>query len=410
MSSTQIRGTTQIKNGTVTVNKLLMDASLAMATNKITGLGNGTEPQDAVTKAQLDASRAGIDVKESVRVATVANITLSGTQTIDGISLVVGNRVLVKDQTTQNQNGIYVVASGSWSRAEDADTSEEVTSGMFCFVEEGTVNDNTGWVLSTSNPIVLGTTALTFIQFSKAGDITAGNGLVKTGSSIAMRTPGTLTGSSTNKADATDHTHEIDSTISRTSDVNTHINSKTAHGLASAAAANDFLVGSGVGQWVKKTLAEIKTILGLGSAAYTNTNAYEAAGSIATHADIESGVHGLVTPTGDDQFMVSSGAGTWTNMSLSNVKQLLGVDDLESIHRAYKEVPTGAINGSNASFDLTYAPIPGSEHVYLNGILQEGDGEDYTLNELPPLDIIVFETGSIPQTGDRLVVTYDYTS
>jgi len=106
------------------------------------------------------------DVRESVRVATTANITLSGTQTIDGISVVAGDRVLVKNQTTGSQNGIYVAASSSWTRATDADTSAEITPGLLVFVTAGTANSSTGWILTTPSPITLGTTTLTFQQFA----------------------------------------------------------------------------------------------------------------------------------------------------------------------------------------------------------------------------------------------------
>jgi len=141
----------------------------SMGGNKITNLGTPTADTDAATKAYVDAARAGLDVKASCRVATTANITLSGTQTIDGVSVVAGDRVLVKNQTTGSQNGIYAVAAGSWARATDADADAEVHAGMFTFVTEGTTQADTGWVLSTNDPITVGTTALTFAQFSGGG-------------------------------------------------------------------------------------------------------------------------------------------------------------------------------------------------------------------------------------------------
>lgn len=135
----------------------------------LTGLAEPVNAQDAATKAYVDAARAGLDVKASVRAATTANITLSGTQTIDGVALSAGNRVLVKNQTAASANGIYTVAAGAWSRATDADANDEVTSGMFTFVEEGTTLGGTGWVLTTVNPITLGSTSLAFTQFSGSG-------------------------------------------------------------------------------------------------------------------------------------------------------------------------------------------------------------------------------------------------
>lgn len=159
-----------------------------MNAHKITNLAEPTADSDAATKYYVDAARSGLDVKQSVKAATTANITLSGTQVVDGISLAVGDRVLVKDQTTGSQNGIYVVASGAWSRSTDADNtpSGEVTSGMFVFVEQGTVNSDCGFVLTTNDPITLGTTALEFTLFSTSGTLIAGNGLSKNGYTLEV--------------------------------------------------------------------------------------------------------------------------------------------------------------------------------------------------------------------------------
>jgi hypothetical protein len=159
-------------------------ASVSLNNQIITSLADPVNPSDAANKAYVDASRSGLDAKESVRAATVGSITLSGTQTVDDVALIAGDRVLVKNQGTASQNGIYVVAAGAWSRADDANSDEEVNSGMFTFVEEGTENDNTGWVLSTANPITLNTTALSFVKFSSQGEILAGNGLTKTGNTL----------------------------------------------------------------------------------------------------------------------------------------------------------------------------------------------------------------------------------
>ena len=159
-------------------------ASVSLNSQKITNLATPTADTDAATKAYVDAARSGLDVKGSVRAATTANITLSGAQTIDGVSVIAGDRVLVKDQSTASTNGIYVAAASTWSRATDADVDAEVHAGMFTFVEEGTANADSGWVLTTNNPIVVGSTALAFAQFSGAGQITAGAGLTKTGNTI----------------------------------------------------------------------------------------------------------------------------------------------------------------------------------------------------------------------------------
>ncbi len=104
----------------------------------------------------------GGDYKASVRVATTASITLSGEQTIDGVAIVAGDRVLVKDQAAGAENGIYVTAAGAWSRDEDANSAGDLTSGVLVPVESGTANADTIWMLVTDGAITIGTTALTW--------------------------------------------------------------------------------------------------------------------------------------------------------------------------------------------------------------------------------------------------------
>lgn len=161
-------------------------SSVSLNGQKVTNLADPTAASDAATKAYVDAQSQGLDIKPSVRVATTANITLSGTQTIDSIAVAVGDRVLAKNQTNPSENGIHIVATGAWTRASDADTSSKVTPGMFTFVEQGTTNADTGWVLITDAPITLGTTGLSFSQFSSAGTIFDGAGLLKVGSTISV--------------------------------------------------------------------------------------------------------------------------------------------------------------------------------------------------------------------------------
>ena len=164
-----------------------MSGAIAMSNTKITGLATPTADQDASTKAYVDSVAQGLDVKGSCRASTVSNITLSGAQTIDGVVIIAGDRVLVKDQSTAADNGIYLCASGTWTRTTDADTWIKLT-GAFTFIEDGTANDNTGWVCTIPPGGTLGTTAVTFEQFSGAGQITAGLGLSKTGNTIDVGT------------------------------------------------------------------------------------------------------------------------------------------------------------------------------------------------------------------------------
>jgi len=164
----------------------------------------GFSSQSLVPKSYVDSVANGLDVKSSVRVATTANLAgtynngagtitagSNGAITVDGVSLTTSDRLLVKDQTTQAQNGFYkvtTVGSGSaafvLTRTPDADAASELTSGAFTFTEEGTANADNGYVLSTNGAITLGTTAITFEQFSGAGQISAGAALSKTGNTI----------------------------------------------------------------------------------------------------------------------------------------------------------------------------------------------------------------------------------
>ncbi|WP_337043870.1 hypothetical protein [Emticicia sp. 17c] len=157
---------------------------LDMGTRKITNLAAPVSANDAARLIDIQNTQAGLSGKESVRVATTVSITLSGTQTIDGVSVVAGDRVLVKNQTTASDNGIYVCASGGWSRAADADTAGELKAGSYVFVTEGSTNADSGWVLSTDGAITIGSTAINWTQFSGGGQIVAGAGLTKSGNQL----------------------------------------------------------------------------------------------------------------------------------------------------------------------------------------------------------------------------------
>ena len=142
---------------------------------------------DAASKGYVDANSEGLDVKASVRAASTANVTIAGPgAAIDGVTLASGDRVLLKDQTAGATNGIYIWngAAAAMTRAGDMDATSEITGGAFTFVEEGTVNADSGWVISTDGAITLGTTAHAWTQFSGAGMITAGDGLVKSGNTL----------------------------------------------------------------------------------------------------------------------------------------------------------------------------------------------------------------------------------
>lgn len=165
-------------------------------TGKITAGANGTSGLDVVTYQQLQDTVAGLSPKDSVRVATTANGTLATAfqngATVDGITLATGDRILIKNQTSQDENGIYTVnASGAPTRATDGDTWDELVSA-FCFVEEGSTNADTGWVCTINSGGTLGVDNIAFTQFTSSGSgISSLNGLSATSQTFATGTSGT---------------------------------------------------------------------------------------------------------------------------------------------------------------------------------------------------------------------------
>jgi len=182
--------------GSISFSKLSDSANIARLDQAETVAATYTFtaiPQTSVTpsatghlcnKAYVDSVAAGLDLKESCLVKTTANITLSGTQTIDGVSVAAGKRVLVLAQNTASENGIYVCSASSWARASDMAAGTDA-SGAFTFIEQGSTGADSGFVCtSDSGAAVVGTNNLSFTQFSGAGQITAGDGLSKTGDTL----------------------------------------------------------------------------------------------------------------------------------------------------------------------------------------------------------------------------------
>lgn len=206
MSVTQLRGS-QLKNLTIHNLQIAADAAIqlsklekqvitqdgtvafsahqSMGGFRLTNLADGVATNDAITLGQLQSYQAGLQWKQSARAATTGNITLSGLQTIDGINVTAGMRVLVKDQTLPAENGIYIVSADAWTRATDADNSpvEELVSAAL-WVEQGTLNADTGWTCNTDVGFVINTDPISFVQFNGAAGTTAGDGLSKDGNII----------------------------------------------------------------------------------------------------------------------------------------------------------------------------------------------------------------------------------
>lgn len=210
MTQTQINGGTQIRSGTITSDRIAsgtiaddrlsesyikadgtraFTGNVSLGDNKLINVNDPTSAKDAANKAYVDSLIQGFDWKQSVRAATTATGTLSSAfaagSTVDGVTLVAGDRILIKNQSTGSENGVYTVnASGAPTRADDANSSAEVTAGLTVFVSEGTTNGNSSWSLTTDDEITLGTTSLTFTQVAGGSLYSAGAGLSLNGSAF----------------------------------------------------------------------------------------------------------------------------------------------------------------------------------------------------------------------------------
>ncbi len=288
-------------------------------TGYLTLFADPTSALHAATKQYVDAVQQSLDLKGSVRVATAANVSLTGgaPNIVDGVTLVNGDRVLVKNQTAGLENGIYSVqtagtgSNGTWVRAADAATNAAVTSGMYAYISEGTVYASSGYVLTTPDPIVLGTTALAFTQFSGAGQIVAGNGITKTG----------------NRLDVVSANAGIASTL----------------GVLTLTLSDATLTIDGSGIRLAN-LANGKLLVGNSS-------------NIATGVTL-------------------SGDATMTNAGVVT----LNTNVLKASNYVVRETPSGSIDGINTTYTLAHAPVAGYEQLFANGILLEpGAGNDYTI-------------------------------
>lgn len=162
-------------------------ADLNLNSKKITNLAAPTSSNDAARLVDVNNALAGIAARQPVRAVSTANITLSGTQTIDGVALAVGNDVLVTGQSTASQNGVYTVAAAAWARRTEEDAANELIAGATWLVTEGTANAGSSWRLATIGAITVGTTSISIVKADMGNVYSAGNGISISGTTIAAR-------------------------------------------------------------------------------------------------------------------------------------------------------------------------------------------------------------------------------
>jgi len=259
---------------------------------KITNLLDPTSGQDAATKNYVDNIAQGIDAKQSVRSMTNANVTLSGVQSIDAVSNIAGDRVLVIGQTAPAQNGVYIMAAGAWTRALDLDTWGELVSA-YVWVEEGNSFTDTGWLCTVNPGGTLGTTAVTWVQFSGAGQITAGAGLTKSGSTIdAVGTTNRITVA----ADSIDiaATYVGQASITTLGTITTGVwNGSTigvANGGTGATTLTGYVKGAGTAALTASATIPNTDITGLGTMATQNASAVAITGGTINGIELDGGV------------------------------------------------------------------------------------------------------------------------
>jgi hypothetical protein len=343
MAQTLLRGSTQIMAGTIPASALVsglalptsqlqdgalfiksngsvaMGASLSMGGFTITNLGTPVNSTDGATKSYVDALANGLTFHNAVRALGASNVTLTGTQTIDGVALNVNDRVLLTNQTTGSQNGFWTVQTSSWVRPADWAAASTQKEGAYVLVDpDGTTYKNSKWYCSSTGTITVDTTATTWAQDTSGTSYANGQGLSLTGTTFAVKLGNGMAFDGSNNVTL----------------------SPATGGLLTVS-------GSGVGI----------------------TNSTSAAQLIVSNASNQAA---WVSSSGD---VTVSSAGAFT------VNNTAGTGFLKYGNYIANETPGGTINGTNTAFTLANTPQVSSVQLYQNGqLLDAGSGNDYTIS------------------------------
>lgn len=353
-----------------------MTGNLQLGGNRITNLGTPSASTDGATKGYVDSIATGLNIKESCVAATTANITLSGAQTIDGVSVVATNRVLVKNQTTSADNGIYVASASAWSRATDADTWNELISAT-TFISSGTVNGSTTWTCNVTSGGTLGSTPVTFVQFSGSQAYTAGSGLTLVGNQFSLSAPvsvanggtgiSTLTGiafgngtSAFTSASAAQIVGAIGSTAVNNATTSTNAvklqTARTINGVAFDGTANITIPFSGSSMFITVsgfTQAAIDAAITTANANPGSTVFFPAGTYTVVNTIVCSDIN--IIGVGNATKIIGSSA----NLGSSNpIFKLSGIINVSSIYTAFDSKPGSATTGQYVIFWLGNPTIP----------------------------------------------------
>ena len=361
MAQTQIRGSTQIIDATITAAKFVtslnlataqlqdgalfikssgtvsMGASLNMGGYTITNSATPVNATDVVVKSYVDALVNGLTIHPFCRIVAVANSAITGLLTIDGVTAVAGDRILLTGQTTGSQNGPWVAASTAWTRPLDWVSASVVKEGAYFLVDpDGTTYKNTKWFCTNTGTITVDTTATTFTQDLSGTIYGTGSGISLTGTVFAVKNGNGISFDGSNN-------------------VTLALNATSLNNSASGLKISDGVAG--------------QLMLANASNAATFT-----------------------TVTGDV---------TVTSAGVTTVSSTAGSGFLKYAAIIANETPTGAVNSSNTSFTLANTPQSSSLQLYQNGVIMEpGAGNDYTISGLTITALYA------PTTGDKLRAYY----